>query len=60
MALELLIKNNIMTILIHKLKTACPTKISMPFLNSLDNLLQNAYIIFQKSVDNFEMEHITY
>ena len=29
----------------------------MPFLSSVDNLLQNAYIIFHKGVDNFEIEH---
>ena len=29
----------------------------MPFLSSLENLLKDAYIIFQKGVDNFEMEH---
>ena len=29
----------------------------MPFLSSLDNLLHDAYIIFQKGVDNFEIEH---
>ena len=28
-------------------------------LSSLDNLLKDAYIIFQKSVDNFEIEHKT-
>ena len=26
------------------------------FLNSLDNLLEDAYIIFQKGVDNFEIQ----
>ena len=31
----------------------------MQFLSSLDNLLYDAYIIFQKSVDNFEIEHKT-
>ena len=30
---------NILTVLIHKLKAAWPTKISMPFLSFLDNLL---------------------
>ena len=28
----------------------------MPFLSFLDKLLKDAYIIFQKGVDNFEME----
>ena len=28
----------------------------MPFLSSLDNLLLEAFIIFQKSVDNFEIQ----
>ena len=31
----------------------------MPFLSSLDNLLWNAYVIFHKGVDNFEIEHKT-
>ena len=31
----------------------------MLYLSSLDNLLEDAYIIFQKSVDNFEIEHKT-
>ena len=31
----------------------------MLFLSSLDNLLQDAYIIFQKGVDDFEIEHKT-
>ena len=31
----------------------------MPFLFSLDNLLKDAYITFQKYVDNFEREHKT-
>ena len=31
--------NNILNVLIHNLKTAWPTKISMPFLSSLENLL---------------------
>ena len=32
-------QNIILNVLINKLKTAWPTKISMPFLSSLDNLL---------------------
>ena len=31
----------------------------MPFLSSLDNFLSDACIIFQKGVDNFEIEHKT-
>ena len=31
----------------------------MLFLNYLDNLLYDAYIIFQKGVDNFEIEYKT-
>ena len=42
-----------MTVLIHNIKTGKPSKIPMPFLSSLDNLLYDAYIIFQKDVDNF-------
>ena len=42
-------------VLIHSLKTAGLTKISMPFLSSLDNLLKDACIIFWKSIDNFEI-----
>ena len=29
----------------------------MPFLSFLDNLLQDAYVIFQNGVDIFEIEH---
>ena len=29
----------------------------MLFLSSLDNLLKDAYIIYQKGDDNFEMKH---
>ena len=52
-------QNNILTVLIHNLETTSPTKLSMPFLSSLDNLLYDAYIIFHKSVDNFEIAHKT-
>ena len=31
----------------------------MLFWSSLDNLLYDAYIIFQNDVDNFEIEHKT-
>ena len=43
----------------HKLHELI-TSILMLFLSSLDNLLYDAYIIFQKDVDNFETEHKTY
>ena len=43
-------QNIILTVLIHNLKTARPTKIPMPFLNSLDNLLWDVCIIFFKKV----------
>ena len=43
---------------INNSRTAWPTQILMLFLSSLDNL-HNAYIIFQKGVDNFEIEHKT-
>ena len=42
---------------INNSKTAWPTLILMLFLSSLDNLLEDAYIIFQKDIDNFEIEH---
>ena len=41
-------QNNIFTVVICNLKTTWPTKIPMPFLSSLDNLLSDAYIGFQK------------
>ena len=44
---------------INNSKSAWPTLILMLFLSSLDNLLEDAYIIFQKDVDNFEIEHKT-
>ena len=45
---------------INNSKTACPTLILVLFLSSMDNLLYDAYIIFQKDVDNFEIEQKTY
>ena len=47
------------TVLINNSRTTWPTKILMPFLSSSDNWLHDACIIFQKSVDNFEIEHKT-
>ena len=38
---------------------AWPTWTLVLILSSLDNLLLDAYIIFQKCVDNFEIEHRT-
>ena len=57
--LELLIKTIHLTIFIHNLKTNGPIKISIPFFSFLDNLLKDAYIIFQKGVNNFEIEYKT-
>ena len=48
--------NNVLTVLILNLKSAWPTKISVLFL---DKMLKDTYIIFQKGVDNFEIEHKT-
>ena len=31
----------------------------MPILSSVDNLLEDVYIILQKSVDDFQIEHKT-
>ena len=44
---------------INNSRTAWPTLILMLFLSSLDNLLQDAHIIFHKDVGNFEIEHKT-
>ena len=44
---------------INNSRTAWPTYISMLFLSSLDNLLLDAYIIFQKGVDDYEIKHKT-
>ena len=43
--------------LINNSRIAWPTSILMPFLNFLDNLLLEAYIIFHKDVDDFQIEH---
>ena len=37
-----------LTVLIHNLKIAWRTQISMPFLSFLDNLLQDAYTTLEK------------
>ena len=42
---------------INNARTAWPTYILVLFLNSLDKLLQDAFIIYQKGVDSFEIEH---
>ena len=41
----------------NNLKSTWPTKFSVPFWGSLDNLLTDACIIFRESVDNFEITH---
>ena len=48
-------QNNILHVLINNSRTAWPTEVLMPFLSSSENLLQDAYIIFQKSVKYFEI-----
>ena len=55
--LQLLIKTIFFTFLIYNLKTAWPTKISMPFLSSLANLLSVACSIFQQKVLIFLRSH---
>ena len=47
-------QNNVLT---NNSRTAWSADILMPFLSSLNNLLQDAYIIFQTGVDSFEKEH---
>ena len=44
---------------INNSNTAWPTLILMLFLSSLENLLQDVYIVFLKHVDDFEIEHKT-
>ena len=44
---------------INNSRTDWPTLMLVLFLSSLDNLLYDVYIIFQKGVDNFEIEHKT-
>ena len=46
-------------VLINNSRTAWPTLILMLFLSSMNNLLQDTQIIFQKGIDNFEIEHKT-
>ena len=52
-------QNSQNVIWINNSRTAGPTSILMLFVNSLDNLQFDAHIIFQKGVDNFEIEHKT-
>ena len=53
-------QNNILAVLIHKLKPLGVLKYLKLLLSSLDNLLWDAYIIFvKKDVGNFEVEHKT-
>ena len=52
-SLVIIDQNNILTILIHNLKTTWSTKIPMPFLSSLDNLLYDAYTTLQTNVWQF-------
>ena len=43
-------------VLINNSRTAWLLKFQL-FVNSVVNLLKDAYIIFQKSVENFEIKH---
>ena len=40
----------------HNMKEKSLSSVSELFLSSLDNLLKDAYIIFQKGVGNFKIE----
>ena len=42
-------------VFINNSRTALATKFLMPFLSFSDNLIQDAYVNFQNSVDNFEV-----
>ena len=46
---------NIIVLINYNPGTAWCTKIIMPLFSFLDNLLQDACIIFQNSVDSFEI-----
>ena len=46
-ALELLIQTNSLTVLIYNLKTAWPTKISLPCLSSLNNFYRMQTFFFK-------------
>ena len=55
-----MVQNSQDNILINNSRTDWPTLISMPFLNSLDTYYNlDAHVIFQKGIDNFEIEHKT-
>ena len=56
---KLQIKTIKMLFWIKNSRTAWRTLILMLILSSLDNFLYDAYIIFQKDVDIFEIEHKT-
>ena len=61
--IEVLIQKSFWLFLIHNLNTAWPTKISMSCFSSLDNLLQDAYIIFSPKnvlIIFNEIEHKTF
>ena len=56
--LEFTDQNNTFTALIYN-QFAVP-QIAVLFLTSWDNLLWDTYNIFQKAVDNFEIQNIKY
>ena len=46
---------------VNNSRTARPTLILLLILSSLDNLLSDTYIIFQKDVDNFDItKHVNF
>ena len=57
--LESLIKTIILDVVINNSRTSWIIEILMPFLSFSDDLLQDAYIIFQNIVDHFEMTYNT-
>ena len=48
--------NSILIVLVHNVKAAMPTRVSVPFWGSLGDLLWDACVVFRVGVDCFEME----
>ena len=49
---------NIFHVLINNSRTTLPTKILMPFCSFSHNLLSDADIMLQISVDSFDIQHM--